>query len=90
MAKNKNEATNQLRLRPQYLNCMWTAFLPNFGETKKLGSDFTLDELVEWYKINTVQSNEKHFLGTIPTDYKSPFSKDFPTSPIDKTLDDVD
>lgn len=83
MAKDKElkDFPNKLQLRPQFLNKMIRAFLPNFGFVEKIGKDLSFDELVDWYRANSPKSNATIFLGVIPPDYKSPFDKKFPKAP---------
>jgi hypothetical protein len=84
MAKQKNiDSENTLRINPKFLECEQTITLKHYGRQCKLLKHFTLDELADWYLHNChPKTKQSHFLGALSPNYKFPYSKEFPKSPI--------
>lgn len=93
MANNKIENMgNILRFNPKYLESRIITHLKHFGSIDKVAKDFTFDEIADWY-LHTChpKSQRELFIGIIPPNYKFPYTKEFPQSPLlDSTENDIE
>lgn len=92
MAKHKfSDLPNILRINPKFLEDRLLINLKHYGRQDKLLKDFTLDELADWYLHSCHPKTKKsHFLGALPPNYKFPYAKEFPKSPIQDLEDDAE